>query len=181
MFFTECSGLADGGNSYEDGWVSAAQWWMSQLLLPVMKRNFTMALAWNLALDNSFGPRLQEAYCDNCMGTVQVMGQQVFTGAPQHALFGHFALASSNLTRFGGGPAHNTPVAVAQHAQSCLDATAFTAPWAPTNTSKFTHRYGLVVHNNCYNVTQATVAMESTGQAETLQLPHGVSTFVWSL
>lgn len=186
LFFTECSGLADSTATYADGWVSSAQWWMTQLLMPLMARNFTVALGWNLALDNSFGPRLPDAYCDNCFGTVQVEGRGVYPGAPQQALFAHLALASANLTRFGGGAAHHTPVALASsQAQSCLLAAAFAAPWdsrgnASASATTTAARRGLVIHNNCTNMTQITVADQTSGGAQRLSVPYGVSTFVWS-
>lgn len=186
LLFTECSGLADDSVSYTDGWVNSAQWWMTELLLPTMQRNFTLAMGWNLALDNQSGPRVSGAYCDNCLGAVQVQGPGVSTQSPQQALLGHFALASANLTRFGGGPAHHTPLNLTStQAQKCLGASAFTAPWGASGKkakhAQVSNRYGLVIHNTCSNMTDINVAMQSSGKVQNVKIPMGVTTLVWSL
>lgn len=154
---------------------------MSNLLLPSLQRNFTAALAWNLALDATGEPRLPTAYCDNCKGAITVLpgtGPQAGVRASlQLTLLSHFALASPDLTRLGGGQAVNSPLVFSARVQHCLTGAGFLAP-----TSSARKRYGLVVQNTCNTSSSTvTVGIQAARKAQKVALPVGVSTLVWSI
>ena len=190
---SECSGQDTGNDAQVD--VPSYRWWMENIFLPLTYADFAAFTVWNIATDPDYGPHLQRAVCQNCVGVLTIdnhapgaNGTAASTiGANlQSILLSHFAVATTNLTRLGGGPSSRIGVDVKQNQpySQCIVPRGFAAPWqrqqqgSNSTQSSGQTRYGLVVQNTCGQDRQLNVALGSG--VTSLTFPVGVSTYVWT-
>lgn len=172
---TECSGQ----DSTTQSDATSLQWWMTNIFtLP--KLGVSSVIVWNLALDSNNGPRLDRAYCQDCAGALQIDTSNGVSTNLQSPLLAQHAVASSDLTRFGGGPASLIESTVSNNGADCIDAKAFAANWtvSPTSSTSNVKRYGVVIENTCDQMQQAYLARN--GQQASVNVPSGITTFVWT-
>lgn len=170
LSMSECSGQDTG-----EAASSSYNWWMNNIFMPLTQYDFSSIIVWNIALDQNFGPRLESAYCDNCKGILTIDGTTVESNV-QAAMLSHMSVATSDLSRFGGGPAVRLNTTVSNATSACLKAQTFAAPWVASNTAG-KRRYGMVVQNNCTDAN-LTVAMNSAVMNVTA--PYGLTSLVWT-
>ncbi|PWN47727.1 glycoside hydrolase [Violaceomyces palustris] len=192
IHMTECSGV----DTNESRWGSM-NWWLNNIFYPMAKLNGRSAIAWNLALDPGYGPRLSSAYCSNCKGVVTLSSPQNFMDPwlkleSQILLMNHFSTASTDLSFLGGGKARRIGMQVnykfsdSGNSNACLNAAAFAAPLqgsvlsppSKDNQAPATKRVGLVLTNSCSS-TQV-IAMALDGRASYYGVEPGVSSLVWT-
>ncbi|KAE8244297.1 hypothetical protein A4X13_0g6693 [Tilletia indica] len=194
MYMSECSGTATRGF---DRWSSQIRW-LENLLLPSLRLDFRAALSWNLALDPSYGPRLESAICDNCVGPLTISNSskshpaQVRAG-PQYINMNHLNAASQDLSRIGGGISHRvgswwTDAGDRKMNGShvdCLDAIAFAAPLvggdlplpSVRGKGKVNKRMGMVLVNQCGVDVGLNIAVD--GMPTKYISQPGLTTLVW--
>lgn len=175
MHMTECSG--EDSTTQSDA--TSLQWWMTNIFtLP--KLGVSSVMVWNLALDSSNGPRLNRAICQDCAGALKIDTSDGVSTNLQSPLLAQHAVASADLTRFGGGPASYIGSTITNDGNSCLDSKAFAANWTVSSNSSSTNvkRFGIVLENTCNNAQSAYLARN--GQQASISVPSGITTYVWT-
>ncbi len=102
IHFTEATGKFSNITSPVD----ALGYW-AQLYADVANNWARTAMSWNFVLDSSFGPRLPQAYCSDCIGLLSFDQRSQLTATPILYANQHFAAINTDLTGLvsGGLPA----------------------------------------------------------------------------
>lgn len=181
---TECT-TTDGSRNQ---WWST-QFWLRDFYFAPINRGIRSIMTWNVVLDSESKPYIDGAPCLNCQGTFELSSPENFMDPPIKAINAqfittfHFAAATSNLTRFGGGPSYRVDMRNGTQPQlgsklGCLSQyAAFAAPWNGTDlTATGERRLSLVVQNDCSSKVSAVLNID--GRKGSFAFSSGLTTLV---
>lgn len=184
---TECTTTDDRDNQ----WYST-QYWLQRNLFASINRGVRSVITWNVVLDKKNKPYIDGAPCQDCLGTFTLTSPDnsikpfVWTGNAQYIVTYHFAAATANLTRLGGGAAYRVDAVMGTQNPSlgsklsCLSGmSAFAAPWNGTALSSSAEkRVGLVVQNDCGSKVTATIGVD--GRRGHYKFDGGLTTLIFN-
>lgn len=184
---TECTTTDDSDNQW---W--STKYWLSNFLFPTINRGVRSFMAWNIVLDKKSKPYIENAPCENCQGAFTLtspdnfMDPAMWAGNAQFIVTYHFAAATANLTRLGGGAAYRVAADAGTQMPSlgtaglgCLSGiSTFAAPWNGTNLATSSQkRIGMVVQNDC---SRRTAMISVDGRRGTFKFSSGLTTLIFN-
>lgn len=186
---TECTTTDNSDNQ----WYSI-KFWLNNMFFGMVNRDVRSVITWNVVLDRKSKPYIKTAPCHDCLGTFTISSPDAFQDPSltawnvQSTLVYHFASATSDLTRLGGGQAHrvggNTllPSASKRVAGCISEFSAFAAPWNGTDLANSRDkRVGLVVQNDCSGDVSVNIGVTDgqRNQRGTFKFKGGLTTLVF--
>ncbi|CAO1638935.1 unnamed protein product [Sympodiomycopsis kandeliae] len=183
---TECTTTDDSKNQ----WYSL-QFWSKNMFFGMVNRDIRSVITWNVVLDKDHKPYIKTAPCHDCLGTFEISSPSHFQDPSlrawnvQSTLVYHFASATSNLKRLGGGQAYRVSSAftsnVDKKVQSCISQfTTFAAPWNGTQLqNSVDKRIGLVAQNDCSGDVIVDIGVQPDNKVGTFKFRPGLTSLVF--